>query len=448
MKLTCHQFTLLSVLRSKLVILSTTLVVMMTFFTSTSVQAAELKFASWNLGWHISNEELPAWIQACSKRYARGGEGIWQLSDQDTAQIGWQVSEYRARIAGLDMTKMPPCSVYSANGMKGSLAVTPNAHEKRLTQLAQVLSKEVNADVIAFQEVSGAQSVREALGDSANDYTVCSFDNEFKVQRLAFAWRKNKFQQVGNCVVHREIALSHLPPDQQLRPGFSVTLKAGNTTYRLLNLHLKSGCVSALDGGHLDAAPKVRKSKGIKKDDPCPVLQQQIAPLETVFETLAQGVDHFIVLGDFNRNLWHEINAPDQAIRANNTEPTSPLTDTTTNNLYRELNDGMPASSKAFLVKLNCSVDSESQALCDYATKAPLKGADKQKLVNSRALGCRNGVGLDHFLISETLKPKVVGAEKIAIGRFGSSQGPNAVRSEPLLSVSDHCPIVLRVNNP
>jgi endonuclease/exonuclease/phosphatase family metal-dependent hydrolase len=413
-----------------------------------TAHAAELKFASWNLGWHISNAELGAWIQACSKRYARSSDGIWQLSEQDNAQVGWDISEYRSRIAGLDMTKMPPCSVYRADGMKGNLAVTPASYQKRLSQLAQVLKNEVNADVIAFQEVSGTQAVREALGDAASDYTICSFDNEFKVQRLAFAWRKSKLQAVVNCVVHREIALANLPAEQQLRPGLSVTLRAGNTTYRLLNLHLKSGCVSALDGGHLDAAPKVRRSKGAIKDDPCPVLQKQIAPLETVFESLAQGVDHFIVLGDFNRNLWHEVNAPEQAIRANNSEPSSALVDTTTNNLYRELNDGIPASSKATLVKFNCPIDADSQALCDFSTKAPLKGADKQKLVSSRALGCRNGVGLDHFLISEPLKTKVIGAEKIAIGRFGRSQGPNTVRNDPLLGISDHCPIVLSVNNP
>jgi endonuclease/exonuclease/phosphatase family metal-dependent hydrolase len=426
----------------------TPLLLTLAFLASTSTLAAELKFASWNLGWHISNAELAAWIDACGKRYARGSDGLWQQSEQETAQVGWDISEYRSRIAGLDMTKMPPCSVYRADGMKGNLAVTPTSHEKRLTQLAQVLKKEVNADVIAFQEVSGTQAVREALGDAASEYTICSFDNEFKVQRLAFAWRKSKFQAVGNCVVHREIALTHLPPEQQLRPALSVTLRAGNTTYRLLTLHLKSGCVSALDGGQLDAAPKARSLKGAKKDDPCPMLQQQIAPLETVFETLAQGVDHFMVVGDFNRNLWHEMNAPDQAIRANNTDPTSALTNTTTNNLYRELNDGVPLSSKATLVKLSCPVDAETQALCDYAAKAPLKGADKQRLVSSRALGCRNGVGLDHFLISDTLKAKVAGAEKIAIGRFGRSQGPTSARSEPLLGVSDHCPIVLRINNP
>ncbi len=448
MKLLCKSFGHSIALFRKLFAVYAAVLLTAASLASTTTQAAELKFASWNLGWHISNAELSAWTQACGKRYARGSDGIWQLSDQDTAQIGWDISEYRSRIAGLDMTKMPPCSVYRADGMKGNLAVTPASYEKRLAQLAQVLKKEVNADVIAFQEVSGAQAVREALGDAANEYTVCSFDNEFKVQRLAFAWRKSKFQAVGNCVVHREIALTNLPSEQQLRPGLSVTLRAGNTTYRLLNLHLKSGCVSALDGGHLDAEPKVRKSKGVKKDDPCPVLQKQIAPLEAVFETLAQGVDHFMVLGDFNRNLWHEINAPEQAIRANSTEPTTPLVDTTTNNMYRELNDGMPANSKASLVKLNCPVDAETQALCDYSTKAPLKGADKQKLVSSRALGCRNGVGLDHFLISDTLKPKVAGAEKIAIGRFGRSQGPNTARSEPLLGVSDHCPIVLRINNP
>lgn len=49
-------------------------------------------------------------------------------------------------------------------------------------------------------------------------------------------------------------------------------------------MHLKSSCVSPLDRGKLDG--------NVRPDDPCPILQQQVGPLETVLEDLPVGVDH------------------------------------------------------------------------------------------------------------------------------------------------------------
>jgi hypothetical protein len=53
------------------------------------------------------------------------------------------------------------------------------------------------------------------------------------------------------------------------------------------------GCASPLDGNS-------------GKDDPCPVLQQQVQPLEDALEKLGAGNTSFVFIGDFNRNMWHE----------------------------------------------------------------------------------------------------------------------------------------------
>jgi hypothetical protein len=405
--------------------------------------AQTIKVASWNLGWHVSSAELPSWIATCNKLYSRQSNGQWvEASSQDSnAVTGWEITESRAKIESLDMKKMPPCGVYRANGLKGNLPVSAKAYAKRNQQLAELLRDHVSADLIAFQEVSGAQAVREALGEQSSEYEICSFDEPYKIQRLAFAWRKAKLRQTQPCKVHAEIALGNAAGEQPLRPGLSMVIQAGSKTIRVLTLHLKSGCVSPLEKGKLDGAPQNKMRKGVKLDDPCPTLQQQIEPLEKVIETLGQGVDHFIVIGDINRNLWHELNAPDEPIRSNNSDPTSALGSATTNNLYREINDGQPTSSRMTLVKLSCST--ELNALCDFSTKGILKGPQRQELTNARGLGCRNGIGLDHALVSESLTQWVKSAKKISIGRYGNSRAPNSASDVPLLSVSDHCPIVL-----
>ena len=35
-----------------------------------------LRIATWNLGWHISQQELSPWITQCSKTYAKDTQGV------------------------------------------------------------------------------------------------------------------------------------------------------------------------------------------------------------------------------------------------------------------------------------------------------------------------------------------------------------------------------------
>ena len=235
------------------------------------------------------------------------------------AKQGWDISEPRVTLEGVDLSVMPPCAVYTTVARKG-IEVTKASYSKRLTQIGRVLSSDVRPDVIAFQEVSGAQAVREALGPASVDYNVCSFDSAYKVQRLAFAWKKALGNAVEACTDVKAMSLPQLAPEQRVRPGYVVTLNLRGKKVRLFTVHLKSGCVSSLEGDRLDG--------NVGANDPCPILQQQVQPLEEVWEQLPIGVDYFIVLGDFNRNLWHEANkvAGSEPVRSDSgTDLTTPL---------------------------------------------------------------------------------------------------------------------------
>lgn len=328
-----HKFVLL---------LSTSLAIWVPF-----VQASELRVASWNLGWHISQAEVPNWVAQCGKSYEKDkSDGIWKPTES-AGTVGWFIKESRAKVQGIDLSIMPPCGVYLDNRFQG-LAVTPKAMATRSRQIGDIIAKSVQPDVIAFQEVSGTQAVIEALGEHASLYRVCSHDAKFKIQRLAFAWKKEFGEPAEACATIDSIALPALPEAQQVRPGFQMGLRINGKLIRFMTVHLKSGCVSPLDRGRLDG------NSG--KDDPCPVLQQQVQPLEDALEKLGAGNTSFVFIGDFNRNMWHEANevAGAKAVRSDgSSDLTTPRNrEVLTQNLLKEINDGVPLSSKATLLEL------------------------------------------------------------------------------------------------
>ena len=449
-------------MRSKLLRINLVVMLWLGLFTAGYAQdksntEPNIRIASWNLGWHVSQSELPAWFAQCAKSFVRSPEGLWQTSNDAQALLGWSVGESRARMEGVDLSVMPPCNVYQTNRREG-IAVTDGAWRKRNEQIARVIQTQVQPDVIAFQEVSGVAAVKEALGEWADNYQICSFDGRFKLQRLAFAWKKTYGQAVQACETVDALALKDQSNAQSkaapLRPGFMVTLRIKQKTIRFLTLHLKSSCVSPADL-MLDDSPQRKTSKKSRSgtlDDPssphCRALQQQIAPLEASIEGLGKGVDHFIVLGDFNRNLWHEANEIKgaEAIRSDGSRDlTAPLADLQTRNLFKEINDGSPANSKLTLVSLQCIGDAQLAAICQRSKTHALSGAEQKLIASQSGLGCRNGVGLDHFLVSDSLAPLVQDAQKIAIGIFGQSRAASEFRSDPLLAISDHCPIVMNL---
>jgi endonuclease/exonuclease/phosphatase family metal-dependent hydrolase len=411
----------------------------LSLLAASAASAQTLRVASWNLGWHVSNAEIGPWLTQCDKTYEKSvADGVWRPADQGTQ--GWLIKESRSTLEGVDLSLMPPCGVYEGAG-RVKFALTAAALEQRNRHIAALLERAVAADVIAFQEVSGTAAVREALGRLAPAYNICSFDGRHKVQRLAFAWKKEFGAPVEACTSWDEVALPALPKAQQVRPAYTVTLRIRGQVLRFMTLHLKSACVSPLDRGRLDG------DSG--PNDPCPTLQQQVAPLERVFEQLPSKADHFIVLGDFNRNLWHEALEVEgaKALRSDGgTDLTQPLpAGVKTQNLFKEINDGQPLASRASLLSLSCPVAPELAALCERSKTEALRREVLAPLTAPSALGCRNPIGLDHIIVSDSLKPRVKAAQKVAIGGLGQTLAPSADRPASL-AVSDHCPIVMSLD--
>lgn len=412
------------------------LTVLLTYLPAWSC-AQSVRVASWNLGWHVSTAEVPNWIDKCSRGFKKNpATGRWDLSPADSIGtiVGWSVKESRADLESVDLAKMPPCGVYQDSDLHG-ITVTVASYTNRVRQVASVIQTTVQPDIIAFQEVSGTAAVREALGASAGQYNICSFDGQFKVQRLAFAWRKQLGDAVEACKVVAPVALPLEAAEHQVRPALTVGLRLGGKLIRFMTVHLKSSCVSSLEKGKLDGTQEA-----------CVLLQKQVRPLETAVEALAIGADHFVVLGDFNRNLWHEFHevTGSEAVRSDGerqlTKPIPP--GVLDKNLFKEVFDGEPGGPVT-LVPLTCSETGATQALCDAAKMRLLTMDENRALAGPTALGCRNAIGLDHFVVSGSLQAKVSAAEKLSIGHFGGSRGPIDGESEPILAVSDHCPIVM-----
>lgn len=401
--------------------------------------AAEVTVATWNLGWHLDAPLATRWIAACSQKFSKPGNGENWRPDPAGTKTGWQLRWGRDAKIDWDIGQLPPCDVWQSRFKP--VAVTEAALAKRRQQIADVLAKRVNADVIAFQEVSGVQAVREVLPDGGRDYEVCSFTSH-KVQRLAFAWRRSVATAVGGCEVYSPLALPERPAKEQPRPGLSVTLRIGGKVTRFMTVHLKSSCVSPLEGG----GGKGTRGQLASDDKACSVLQAQLQPLENWLQERSQGVDAVVMLGDFNRNIAHEASLPANSpvrTRGQASDPYAP--GVRSSNLWREVNDGVPATSRLTALDNTCPLDETVASVCKTAKTKVLEPAEMAQLTDAKALGCRNPLGLDHIAVRLSGGGPVPVAEKVPLGFLGRTLEAKAPRPDPLLAVSDHCPLKARL---
>lgn len=395
-----------------------------------AASAADVTVATWNLGWHLDAPLATRWIAACGQKFSKSADGLWR-PDAAGPKTGWQLRWGRDAKIEWDIGQLPPCDVWQSRFKP--VPVTEAALAKRRQQIAEVLATKVNADVIAFQEVSSVQAVREVLPDGGRDYEVCGFTSH-KVQRLAFAWKRKVASAVGTCEVYAPLALPDRPVKEQPRPGLSVTLRIGGHVTRFMTVHLKSSCVSPLEGGG------GTRGQLASDDKACSVLQAQLQPLETWLQERSQGVDAVVMLGDFNRNIAHEASLPA------NTPVRSQGRST---NLWREVNDGVPATSLLTALDTACPLDATSAALCKDAKSRVLDKPEMAQLTDAKALGCRNPIGLDHIAVrlpAGAAAGAVPVAEKVALGFLGRTLEASDKRPEPLLAVSDHCPLRARLS--
>jgi len=164
-------------------------------------------------------------------------------------------------------------------------------------QLAQY-AKQLNADVIALQEVESEEWAQKVFGDDYDYY----FSTKDWVQRVGVAVKKSQ----GFNVKYAEYKALDVG---RVRNGMDVTLTRNGKTVRLLAVHLKSGCfTNPLDNNSVAAMPS-SSDKEIRRKEACTKLSKQIKPLEQWIDLRASENTPYIVLGDFNRRFSQDIAA-------------------------------------------------------------------------------------------------------------------------------------------
>jgi len=152
---------------------------------------------------------------------------------------------------------------------------------------------ELNADVIAFQEVE-SKTAAERVFDPAL-YTVVIEDRVGSEQRSecrGLAGLTINAQRTG-FAVRKDLPFERRPDftelqlgDPDLRSGVDLIVRPrGGAPVRLLSVHLKSGCSSG------------------DRNEACAVLFRQVPVMERWIDDRADEGLRFAVLGDFNRRL-------------------------------------------------------------------------------------------------------------------------------------------------
>lgn len=399
-------------------------------FLCFGAHARDLKVATWNLGWHMSRVEASEWIAKCGAPFQKNAStGIWEPAESGTP--GWELKWGRDAKIAWDISITPPCDVYKDFAFK-TVPVTEAAYSKRLGQMRSFIADKIAPDVIAFQEVSGTQAIRDVLPNDGADYLICSFTSH-KVQRLAFAWKK-EFGAEVECEVEDPLSLpSQVEEKDRPRPGLALALNIDGKLTRFLNVHLKSSCVSPFDNPP-DALDSIEGD-----GNPCITLHRQVVPLEKWIERKSEGTNRVVVLGDFNRNVWHETFETGQA-RTDGSDPKGELlAGARVRKLIAEVNDGAPDGTQLVLLDETCPVNQASDEACQRLKSAKIV-SDEKLLKDKNNLGCSFPVGLDHIMIGQGFSSTAT-AVKVALGKQARTLPATVEHPNPLLGLSDHCPL-------
>lgn len=278
----------------------------------------ELRIASWNMEWLAD----PAMLDQ---------SGFW---DQ-CRNANWPNTKLRPNL--------PYCDVYHRDGIDDAAAY----ESKKLnpTRAALNILGADQVDLIAVQEVQSASALAAVL--PAGYKPVC-FTSRDDAQNLGYAVRESTILQV-TCKEISSLSLENDPGagSARSRRGLELALTLGGRVTSLLNVHLKSRCVTG---------PMTQNNPH------CRTLQRQIRPLEEWIEEQANGSRQFMVLGDLNRDIEDEISEGFPA-RSDNADPAGPLNDPTTGrNLFPEINDNAPATSAMKPVVMERSAASGANA--------------------------------------------------------------------------------------
>ena len=147
--------------------------------------------------------------------------------------------------------------------------------------LLRLYAQELDADVIAFQEVDNTDTARRVFPPETWSLHM---SRDRVRQRVGFAVRRGLPYDSNPDLT--ELALD---PIAHLRGGVDITLRLPAARLRVLAIHLKQGCQYLSFG----------RSPGVT----CLTLMTQFDVLAQWIETRRREGDAFMVLGDFNRGL-------------------------------------------------------------------------------------------------------------------------------------------------
>ncbi|MFM7397033.1 MAG: endonuclease/exonuclease/phosphatase family protein [Gammaproteobacteria bacterium] len=270
-------------------------IALLTLLLSRATPAAEqtLRIATWNLEWLIAPEEFRKLADTCVPRDAAPGP----------------------------RTRSIPCNV--AQELDRS-ALDFQALER--------YAKQLDADIVALQEVDGIAAARKVF----RGHDFC-FTGREGVQNTGFAIRKGVRHRCSDDFI--ELSL-----DNQVRRGAVLIVYPGEQReFRLLSIHLKAGC------------PR-RPLDDPRRD--CRLLAEQVPVLERWIDEQAAAGRRFAILGDFN----HDLLANTGAARNEQGQP---------QNFWAEIDDGDPtgadlvnvAEGQAFM---NCAPDQNYRSYIDH----------------------------------------------------------------------------------
>ena len=158
----------------------------------------------------------------------------------------------------------------------------------------QRYARQLDADVIALQEVDGAEAAARVFDPAI--YAFHFTGDSRNRQKVGFAWRRTLTVEPQPDLV--ELAIS------RTRRGADILVRLGDQSIRLLVVHLKSGCFD----DPMDSGKRA-----------CGVLNRQLPVLESWIDARAAEGVPFAVLGDFNRRFvdgdtfWPELDDLDPA---------------------------------------------------------------------------------------------------------------------------------------
>ncbi len=263
------------------------------FSPASSAADQTLRIAAWNLEWLIAPEEFRKLGDSCVPRDASPGSRKRSI----------------------------PCNV--AQELERS-ALDFQALER--------YAKQLDADVVALQEVDGVAAARKVF----RNHDFC-FSRREGVQNTGFAVRKGVPHRCGEDFIDLSL-------DDRVRRGAVLIVYPGDKReLRLLSVHLKAGC------------PR-RPLDDPRRD--CQTLAEQVPILERWIDEQAAAGRRFAILGDFN----HDLLAGTGPARNEQGQP---------RNFWAEIDDADPVGADLVNVAegqrfINCAPDQNYRSYIDH----------------------------------------------------------------------------------